>query len=247
MKYRVDELLVSKGLCESRAKAQALIMAGKVRSGDHRLDKPGKKIPEDTPLTVEQPPPFVSRAGEKLDAFLKEYPIAVENCDILDIGASTGGFTDCLLQRGANSATCVDVGRAQLHHKLLTHPKVTNLEKLNARHLTAESLPLADYPLIVMDLSFISLTKVLPNIWQFLRPGGHLIALIKPQFEASKEEVSKGQGIIKDPEIHARIQQEILDFAQQELLGSELVGQIDSPIKGTDGNQEFLIGLRKQG
>lgn len=245
MKYRVDELLVLKGLCESRAKAQALIMAGKVRIGDHCIDKPGRKIPEETLLSIDQPPPFVSRAGEKLNAFLEAYPLSVEGCAILDIGASTGGFTDCLLQRGAASATCVDVGRAQLHHKLLTDPRVTNLEKINARHLKADQLPQPTYPFIVMDLSFISLKKVLPQAWALLQSSGHLIALIKPQFEATKEEVDKGQGIIKDPEIHARIHKEIVRFALEELPDSALIGSLDSPIKGTDGNQEFLIGLRK--
>jgi 23S rRNA (cytidine1920-2'-O)/16S rRNA (cytidine1409-2'-O)-methyltransferase len=213
--------------------------------GTERLDKPGRPLPVDSVVSVEQPPRFVSRGGEKLEGFLDRFGISMEGLCVLDIGASTGGFTDCCLQRGAIRATCVDVGRAQMHNKLVRDPRVENLEKTNARHLKPGDLPGLSYPRIVMDLSFISLKKVLPAVWQFMEPGGCLIALIKPQFEARKEEVDLGKGIIRDETIHERVLCEIRDFALVELPDAELIGTMDSPIKGTDGNREFLIGLRR--
>lgn len=244
-KNRLDELLVEKGLAETRSQAKALILAGKVRLGTERLDKPGRSLPADSNITVEQPPRFVSRGGEKLKGFLDQFEISMEGVRVLDVGASTGGFTDCSLQRGAMSATCVDVGRAQMHNKLIQDFRVTNLEKTNARHLKPGDLPHETYPRIVMDLSFISLTKVLPAVWQFLEPGGCLIALVKPQFEARKEEVDAGRGIIRDEAVQQRVLAEIREFGLAELPSAELIGTMDSPIKGTDGNREFLIGLRK--
>ncbi|MFU8849169.1 MAG: TlyA family RNA methyltransferase [Opitutales bacterium] len=244
-KSRLDELLVAQGLADSRSQAKALILAGKVLLGTERLDKPGRSLPADSPVTVEQPPRFVSRGGEKLEGFLERFEISMAGRHILDVGASTGGFTDCCLQRGAVAATCVDVGRAQMHNKLIQDPRVNNLEKTNARHLKPGDLPEAHYPRIVMDLSFISLTKVLPAVWTFLEPGGCLIALVKPQFEARKEEVDAGRGIIRNPAVQERVLSEIRDFALSELPGAELIGTMDSPIKGTDGNREFLIGLGK--
>jgi len=245
-KLRLDELLVEQGLADSRSKAKALILAGKVLLGTERLDKPGRSLPVESQLTVEQPPRFVSRGGEKLEGFLDQFEISMAGLTILDVGASTGGFTDCCLQRGATNATCVDVGRAQMHNKLIQDPRVTNLEKTNGRHLKPGDLPRDSYPRIVMDLSFISLTKVLPAVWPFLEPGGCLIALVKPQFEARKEEVDAGRGIIRDEAIHERVLAEIRDFALKELPGAKLIGTMDSPIKGTDGNREFLIGLLKK-
>ena len=244
---RLDELLVEKGLAESRSRAKALILAGKVLLGTERLDKPGRTLPADSALSVEQPPRFVSRGGEKLEGFLDRFEISIEGLWVLDVGASTGGFTDCCLQRGAAGATCVDVGRAQMHNKLIQDPRVTNLEKTNARHLKPDDLPQGSYPRIVMDLSFISLTKVLPAVWPFLEPGGCLIALVKPQFEARKEEVDAGRGIIRDEAVQERVLEEIRDFAIAGLAGAELIGTMDSPIKGTDGNREFLLGLRRSG
>lgn len=244
-KIRLDELLVEKGLAGSRSQAKALILAGKVKLGTERLDKPGRPLPSDFNPTVDQPPRFVSRGGEKLEGFLNQFEISVDGLPVLDVGASTGGFTDCCLQRGATDATCVDVGRAQMHNKLIQDPRVTNLEKTNARHLQPGDLPRETYPRIVMDLSFISLTKVLPAVWQFLETAGCLIALVKPQFEAQKEEVDAGRGIIRDETIHERVLQEIREFALTVLPEAELIGTMDSPIKGTDGNREFLIGLRR--
>ena len=244
-KQRLDELLVAQGLADSRSQAKALILAGKVKLGTERLDKPGRSLPEDSVLTVEKPPRFVSRGGEKLEGFLERFELSVEGMHILDVGASTGGFTDCCLQRGALTATCVDVGRAQMHNRLIRDERVTNLEKTNARHLQPGDLPREQYPRIVMDLSFISLTKILPAVWPFLEKEGVLVALVKPQFEAEKHEVDAGRGIIRDEAIHERVLNEITDFALRELPGAALIGSMDSPIKGTDGNREFLIGIRR--
>lgn len=245
-KQRLDELLVTRGLCVSRSQAKALIMSGRVRHGTERLDKPGKEFPADLELTIDQPPRFVSRGGEKLAAYLERFPVALAGAHLLDIGASTGGFTDCALQAGAASATCVDVGTGQLHDKLRRDPRVTSLEKTNARHLTPGSLPRAAYDAVVMDLSFISLRSVLPAVWPFLRSGGVLVALVKPQFEAGKAEVDKGQGVIRDDAVRERVLAEVREFALRELPGATVHGEMECPIHGADGNREFLLGLRKQ-
>ena len=244
-KARLDELLVARGLADTRSQAKALILAGKVKLGTDRLDKPGRSLPADSKVTVQSPPRFVSRGGEKLEGFLDHFEIRMEGAHILDVGASTGGFTDCCLQRGAVNATCVDVGRAQMHNKLIQDKRVTNIEKTNARHLQLGDLPCDAYPRIVMDLSFISLTKVLPSVWQFLETDGYLIALVKPQFEAEKHEVDAGRGVIRDEAIHNRVLAQIKGFALEQLPCAELLGTMESSIKGTDGNREFLLGLRR--
>ena len=244
-KARLDELLVAKGLADTRSQAKALILAGKVKIGTHRLDKPGRSLNADSEVTVDSPPRFVSRGGEKLEGFLDHFEITMEGAHVLDVGASTGGFTDCSLQRGAINATCVDVGRAQMHNKLIQDDRVTNIEKTNARHLKLGDLPCDSYPRIVMDLSFISLTKVLPAVWQFLEPNGYLIALVKPQFEAEKHEVDAGRGVIRDVTIHNRVLAQVKDFALEQLPCAVLLGTMESPIKGIDGNREFLLGLRR--
>lgn len=258
---RLDELLVARGLCASRSQAKALIMSGRVRHGTERLDKPGKEYPADFALSIDQPPRFVSRGGEKLSAYLEKFPIDLRGAHLLDVGASTGGFTDCALQAGAASATCVDVGTAQLHDKLRRDPRVTNLEQVNARHLQPGDLPRPSYDVIVMDLSFISLKSVLPAVWPFLRPGGAesdraggtesqraggvLIALVKPQFEAGKAEVDRGAGVIRDDAVRARVLAEVRDFARRELPGATIHGEMECPVHGADGNREFLLGLVK--
>lgn len=244
-KLRLDELLVARGLAETRAQAKGLIMGGKVLRGTERLDKPGKEYSVDTPLEVEQPPRFVSRGGEKLEAFLKAHPMDLTGAVVLDVGASTGGFTDCMLQAGAAKAVCVDVGRAQLHGKLRADARVTNLEQVNARHLRKGDLPEDAYDLVVMDLSFISLKQVLPAVWPFVKPGAALVALVKPQFEAGKAEVDKGRGVIRDAAVRQAVLEEVTTFALAELAGATLIGRIDSPITGADGNHEYLLGLRR--
>lgn len=244
-KVRLDELLVVRGLAASRAQAKALVMSGRVRLGTERLDKPGKEYAPDVELSVTQPPRFVSRGGEKLAAAVGAFALDFRGAHVLDVGASTGGFTDCALQEGAADVVCVDVGRAQLHAKLLGDPRVTNLEKINARHLRAADLPRREFDVIVVDVSFISLKAVLPAVWALLRPGGTLVALVKPQFEAGKAEVDKGRGVIRDPAVQAATLTGVRDFALQELPGATLLGSIDSPITGADGNREFLLGLGK--
>lgn len=242
---RADELLLKLALAPSRSMAQALILAGKVRSGpDAVVNKPSQSFPEDAILTVDQPPRFVSRGGEKVEGALEHFKIPVAGLHGLDVGASTGGFTDCLLQRGVVSMTCVDVGTAQLHSKLRNDPRIRNIEKFNARELNAVELPHLAYGIVVMDLSFISLGLILPIAWQRVASGGHLIALIKPQFEATKAEADKGRGIIKDPVIHARVV-DGLTAAAAGLPGAQVLGVILSPIEGGDGNKEFLIAVRR--
>ena len=245
VRQRLDEILVQRGLAASRTQARALIMAGRVLHGTERLDKPGKDYPADVALEIEQPPRFVSRGGEKLDGFLQQFSIDLGKAHVLDVGASTGGFTDCALQAGAADVTSVDVGRNQLHPRLQADPRVTSLEKTNARHLRAGDLPRTGYDAVVMDLSFISLKTVLPAVWPFLQTGGLLIALVKPQFEAGKAEADKGRGVIRDPAVQAEVLAGVTEFALLELPGAVLLGSMASPLTGADGNREFLLGLRR--
>lgn len=245
-KIRADELLFLQGKAESRSQAKILIMAGKVRSGpDSLVSKPAQLLFDDVELFVESPPRFVSRGGEKLAYVISHFNVPVEGLRALDIGASTGGFTDCLLQNGAESVTSVDVGHGQLHLKLRNDSRVVNFEKVNARYLDSISLPWNFYDLVVGDLSFISLKMILIPAWNRVKRGGALIMLIKPQFEATKEEVSKTAGVIKDPAIQERVVKDILSFTEKFLLGFSLIGICDSPIKGGDGNKEFLFYARK--
>jgi len=246
MKRRLDEILVARGLAESRTRAKALVMSGRVFRGTERLDKPGREFPEDCELSVVQPPRFVSRGGEKLAAAVERYAIDLRGANVLDVGASTGGFTDCALQSGAASVVCVDVGRAQLHARLRADPRVVNLEKVNARRLAPSDLPRAQFDAVVMDLSFISLKAVLPAVWAFLRPGGVLVALVKPQFEAGKKEADKGRGVIRDASVQEAALASVRDFALARLPGAHLEGSMDSPIEGAEGNREFLLCLRRR-
>lgn len=244
-RLRLDEILVCRGLCPNRTKARGLILAGKVRRGTEVLDKPGKRYEDDIPLTLLQPPPYVSRGGEKLDRYLKSFPTEIRGKVALDVGASTGGFTDCLLQKGAAECVCVDVGRGQLHYKLRRDERVRNVERVNARHLTADCLPYPSYDLIVMDLSFISLTKVLPAVWPLLEPRGKLIALVKPQFEAGKSVVDKGKGVIRDDEIPFQVLRDIQAWVRESLKNAALEGWVESPLGGGNRNREFLLGIVK--
>ena len=245
MKRRLDEILVARGLAESRSQAKALIMSGRVFRGTERLDKPGREFAEDCDLSLLKPPRFVSRGGEKLTAALERYAIDLRGAHVLDVGASTGGFTDCALQSGAASVVCVDVGRAQLHARLRADPRVVNLEKLNARRLAPSDLPRTQFDAVVMDLSFISLKAVLPAVWPFLRTGGVLVALVKPQFEAGRAQADKGRGVIRDRSVQDAALVSVRDFAMANLPGATLEGFMDSPIEGADGNREFLLCLRR--
>lgn len=239
---RADSLLVSVGLCDTREQAKRLIMAGEVMRGTERVPKPSTKLPLDADLSVKNKPKFVSRAGLKLERALDVFPIEVEGITAVDIGSSTGGFTDCLLQQGAKKVHAVDVGTNQLVYKLRVDPRVIVKEQFNARYMEVEDLgELVD--LAVMDVSFISLTKIWPAAKRVLKPSGNLIALIKPQFELSREEVSLGKGIIRDSKLHQKAIDKMRDFNANE-FGMKWAGLADSPITGTDGNKEFLVWLK---
>src|SRR5689334_19426140 len=236
---RLDVALVERGLAETRAAAQRLVMAGLVFSNDRRLDKAGQGVAADTPLEVRgQPHPYVSRGGLKLEKALDHFAIPVQGRIALDVGASTGGFTDCLLQRGAAKIYAIDVGTNQLAWKLRSDPRVVSMEKTNIRNLTREALP-GPIGLIVCDVSFIGLRTALPAVLPFAAPGAQLVAPIKPQFEVGKGRVGKG-GIVREPALH----QEVVDTISSWLAdqpGWQVLGVIDSPITGADGNREFLI------
>lgn len=237
---RADALLVSLGLCDSREQAKRLILAGEVRLGDRTIDKPSTKLAVDSPLEVRQKPRYVGRGGFKLEAALAAFFIDPTGWTCLDVGASTGGFTDCLLQHGAAKVHAIDVGTNQLVWKLRTDPRVLSREQFNARYLTRDDLG-EPIDLAVMDLSFISLTKVLPAVWSVLRAHGRVVCLIKPQFELLREDISKG-GIVRDPLLHERAVEKIRSFAASR-PEIHWHGCIPSPITGTDGNQEFLACL----
>jgi 23S rRNA (cytidine1920-2'-O)/16S rRNA (cytidine1409-2'-O)-methyltransferase len=260
-KLRLDLLLVERGLAESRAQAQALIMAGRVRVDDQVVLKPGSAVQPAARLEVEPGPRFVSRGGEKLEAALSAFGAEVAGRVCADVGASTGGFTDCLLQRGAARVYAIDVGKGVLDWKLRNDPRVTVMEATNARYI--ESLP-EQVSLVTIDASFISLRILLPvaRKWLSLPPspkgspagmlrggaggrGREIIALIKPQFEAGRREVARGDGVIRDPEIHRQVLLDVLAFAQHEGLGVR--GLIKSPLLGPKGNAEFLAWLSTDG
>jgi 23S rRNA (cytidine1920-2'-O)/16S rRNA (cytidine1409-2'-O)-methyltransferase len=241
-KERLDVLLVARGLVESREQARRLIMAGEVMVNDEVNDKPGQRVPVDAQLRVRNALPYVSRGGLKLAAALDEFRLDVAGLVAVDVGASTGGFTDCLLQRGAAHVYAVDVGYGHLAWKLRTDPRVTVLERTNIRYLQA--LPddrQAD--LAVIDASFISLALVLPATLRLLGPAAQIVALIKPQFEAGKEQVGKG-GVVREASIHERVIGEIATLAIQ--LGLTVAGLTVSPAPGPAGNIEFLIWLHRQ-
>lgn len=242
-KARADQLLVDHGLAETRTKAQALIIAGSVFSGERRIDKPGQLLPGDTPLELRgQPLPYVSRGGFKLAHGLDHFALDPTGMTAIDVGASTGGFTDVLLQRDAAHVYAVDVGHGQLDWRLRNDPRVTVLEKTNARHLTSEQIP-EPVDLVVCDASFISLKLVLPASLAMVRPEGWLIALIKPQFEVGKGEVGKG-GVVRDEALHIRVCEEIAAWLGEDQRWS-VRGVTPSPILGPKGNREFLIHARR--
>jgi len=240
-KTRIDTLLVARGFFPSREKAQSAIMAGEVNVDEQRIDKAGTKIAPDAKITVKSAQRYVGRGGLKLEAALQQFKIDPTGTTCLDIGASTGGFTDCLLQHGATQVHAIDVGHSQLDWKIRSDPRVIVREKLNARYLSRDDIP-DPIDLCVIDVSFISLTLILPPAFDLLSPEGVIISLIKPQFELNKEDVGKG-GIIRDSELHERAVQKIKDFVKNNLLKT-WEGVIDSPILGTEGNREFLACLR---
>ncbi len=243
-RQRLDELLVERGHAESRAKAQALILAGLVFDRDgHRLDKAGRALPTNTEIEVKgRDHPWVSRGGLKLVRGLDRFAIEPKDLVCLDVGASTGGFTDVLLSRGAKKVYAVDVGHNQLAWKLREDPRVVVMEKTNARHLTATEIP-EPIDLVVCDASFIPLHLVLAAPLDLARPGARLVALIKPQFEVGKERVGKG-GIVRDPVLHEEVCASVRRWLEGE-RGWRVIGLDDSPITGADGNREFLIAAEK--
>jgi 23S rRNA (cytidine1920-2'-O)/16S rRNA (cytidine1409-2'-O)-methyltransferase len=233
VKKRLDVLMVERGLAESRAQAQALVLAGLVAG----YDKPGHQVQDDVELEVRRPPRYVSRGGEKLANALESLEVELDGRDAIDIGASTGGFTDYLLQNGAARVIAVDVGYGQLHPKLRNDPRVTVLERTNARDLS--DLPFRP-DLLVADVSFISVRLALPRVLRLLEPGWDAVVLVKPQFEAGKDEVGKG-GVVRDPALHRRVVREIVDAALQ--WGGTTVGVVDSGLPGPKGNREFFVHL----
>jgi 23S rRNA (cytidine1920-2'-O)/16S rRNA (cytidine1409-2'-O)-methyltransferase len=235
---------VARGLAESRTKAQALIMAGAVFSGERKLAKPGDLLAEDAPLEVRgKDHPWVSRGGIKLDHGLSHFGFDVTGAVALDVGSSTGGFTDVLLSRGAAKVYAVDVGTNQLAWKLRQDPRVIVLEQTNARHLDGVIIP-EPVDVITCDASFISLSKVLESPLKLARPGARLIALVKPQFEAGREEVGKG-GVVRDPAVHERVCTAAKGWVESR--GWSVVGIVQSPITGPEGNVEFLLGAVNDG
>ncbi len=243
---RLDQALVDRGLCESRERAKRAILAGQVRVNTQRAHKPSDSVQPEDALALEAGEKYVSRGGYKLEHALRHFQLNVAGLVALDLGASTGGFTDCLLQYGAAKVFAVDVGQGQFAWKLRQDHRVVVMEKTNARHLTAAQFPRPFTPsdLAVIDCSFISLRKILPAAIALLKPNGKIVALIKPQFEAGKAEADKGRGVINDPRVHERVVNELREFAaaQPGLNWREVV---ESPLLGPAGNREFLVLIEK--
>ncbi|WP_372807049.1 TlyA family RNA methyltransferase [Pontiella sp.] len=236
-KTRLDQLLVQRELADSREQAQRLIRAAMVSVGEQLATKPGHLFPDDAAITLKAKEKYVSRGGLKIEGAHERFGFDLQDAICLDIGSSTGGFTDFMLQHGAAKVYAVDCGTNQLHYKLREDPRVVVMENTNARYITREDIPeLADFCSI--DTSFISLTKILPPLKGLLKPGGHIVSLIKPQFEAGKEQVGKG-GVVRDPAIHEQVIEKIRKFGTEE-LGFEWLACCTSPIKGPAGNVEFL-------
>jgi 23S rRNA (cytidine1920-2'-O)/16S rRNA (cytidine1409-2'-O)-methyltransferase len=244
-KQRLDVLMVERGLAESRTRARALILAGQVIVGDQRVDKPGALVVEDAEIRLKgEVLPYVSRGGLKLKAAIDHFALGVRGKVCADIGASTGGFTDCLLQEGAARVYAIDVGYGQLHEKLRSDPRVISRERVNARYLGEQEIP-EKVGLIAVDVSFISLKQVLPAVLPKLEPGGLLVALVKPQFEVGREKVGKG-GVVRDAEARAEAIRDIERFVAE--AGLEVMGVIDSPVPGPAGNIEaLLVGKKREG
>lgn len=244
-KERLDVLLVEKGLAETREKAKRMIMAGLVYANEERLEKPGEKVPVDYELTIKgKVMPYVSRGGLKLEKALKVFDLSVDGKILLDIGSSTGGFTDCALQNGAVMSYALDVGYNQLAWKLRQDERVKVMERTNFRYVTPVDLDGEMPNFSSIDVSFISLKLILPVLKTLLVPGGDVVALVKPQFEAGKDQVGK-KGIVREPKIHQAVMKKIIDFSLQE--GYDVLNASYSPITGGDGNIEFLLHLHWTG
>ena len=242
MKFRIDQLAVQQGLCASRSLAQRLIDEGKLLLPDGTpVRKPGQQVEETTRLALAAPPQYVSRGAGKLLAAIEAFHPQLADVIALDLGASTGGFTDVLLQHGAAKVYAVDVGHDQLHEKLRNDPRVISLEGVNARDLTAALIP-EPVDILVADVSFISLTKVLPPCASFLKPAAWAIVLVKPQFEAGRQDIGSG-GVVRDEAVRQRCLNDIIAFAQNDLHWT-LVGALPSPVLGPNGNQEYLAAFR---
>jgi 23S rRNA (cytidine1920-2'-O)/16S rRNA (cytidine1409-2'-O)-methyltransferase len=243
-KLRLDELLVRRGLCESREKAKRLIMAGKVSVRGHSYPlKPATRVEEEAEIVLLEEPRFVGRGGEKLEHALRTFGISVAGRVFLDVGASTGGFTDCLLQWGARKVFAVDVGFGQLHEKLRSDPRVVVMERCNARFLDGERLG-EKVDGVVIDVSFISLCLILPAVAEVVRTGGDVVALVKPQFEAGKEEVPRG-GVVRKRETHEKVLKKVIECAAS--IGFLFKGLTFSPLRGDKGNIEFFVHWVRQG
>ena len=239
-KTRLDLLMVERQMAESRSLAGALVMAGKVLVNGQVEHRPGAQILPDALLEMKESPRFVSRGGEKLEAALQSFPVTVEGRTCADVGASTGGFTDCLLQHGARRVIAIDVGKGLLHYKLRRDPRLVIMEETNARHLA--SLP-EQVSLVTIDASFISLKILLPVVRGWLESaGGDVLALVKPQFEAGRQAAGRGKGVIRDPQIQQEVVAEVLSFA--ETLGFKVNGKLASPVLGPKGNVEYLAWLQ---
>jgi 23S rRNA (cytidine1920-2'-O)/16S rRNA (cytidine1409-2'-O)-methyltransferase len=241
-KIRLDVLLVERGLAESRALAQRLVLAGQVRINGQVALKPAQSVSPEAEVSVDHGPPFVSRGGEKLAGALQAFGVAPTGWVCADVGASTGGFSDCLLQNGAAKVYAIDVGKGILHWKLRQDKRVVVMEETNARYV--ERLPEL-VRLVVIDASFISLKLLLPVVRPWLLPEGEVIALIKPQFEVGKAQAARGDGVIRDPEAHRAVLQDILSYAQANAWS--VAGLIRSPLLGPKGNTEFLVWLKQDG
>ena len=246
---RADELLFSRGLVESRSKARALIEEGKVRCNGVAVDKPSRKCPDDAEISIDSDASalrFVSRAGLKLEGCLDKFAIDLRGLSVLDAGASTGGFTDCALSRGAKSSCCVDVGFGQLHEKLRGDPRVRNLEKTDVRDLSPEFFDGELFDFVCADLSFISLEKVFSNLWSVLKKSGTIVCLVKPQFETSPSIMRRNKGVLRDDALRRAALDKIANYVSENFADAEFVGETESVVRGGDGNLEYLLVFKKR-
>lgn len=246
---RADELLFSRGLVESRSKARALIEEGKVRCNGVAVDKPSRKCPDNAEISIDSDASalrFVSRAGLKLEGCLDKFAIDLRGLSVLDAGASTGGFTDCALSRGAKSSCCVDVGFGQLHEKLRSDPRVRNLEKTDVRDLSPEFFDGELFDFVCADLSFISLEKVFSNLWSVLKKSGTIVCLVKPQFETSPSIMRRNKGVLRDAALRRAALDKIANYVSENFADAEFVGETESVVHGGDGNLEYLLVFKKR-